>query len=117
MGWYTAVNLAGSLSFEVMCALCVLCVLRVLRVLRVPRARNHNIGVPLPPEGGLDIVLSTGGYQRQHPSIGGQLVYPKLDNEWESSPELDAALEQALTHTDTTHVPLRTLRTAHVARC
>ncbi len=104
LGWYTAVHVAGALPFEA----------------------------------ALDIVLSTGGYQRSHPQVcgpaltttttlaargtpvghahpatwrtrptttattlsrrqvGGQLVYPTLDDTWQVSGELAAAIDRAL---------------------
>ena len=47
-------------------------------------------------EQGLDLVLSTGGYQRSAGSVGGQLVYPTLDENWQRSEVLSAAVERGL---------------------
>mgnify|MGYP002819595032 CR=1 FL=1 len=49
----------------------------------------------LPFGAGLDIVLRTGGWQRQH-SVGGQLVYPTLTDEWLRSDQLQADIDGAL---------------------
>ena len=45
---------------------------------------------------GLEIVLTTSGYQRSQPQLGGQLVYPTLGLEWEESKALTGAIETAL---------------------
>ena len=43
----------------------------------------------------LEIVLRTGGWQRQH-SVGGQIVYPSLTEEWLPSDALQADIDEAL---------------------
>lgn len=45
---------------------------------------------------GLDLVLSTGGFQRVAGSVGGQLVYPVLDEDWQQSHTLSTAVAAAL---------------------
>ena len=48
-------------------------------------------------EQGLDIVLRTGGYQREAGILGGQLVYPALDvDTWQRSECLDDAMRAGL---------------------
>ena len=44
-------------------------------------------------EQGLDVVIGTGGYQRSVGAVGGQVVYPTLDDEWR---EGDGGLQRAV---------------------
>jgi [acyl-carrier-protein] S-malonyltransferase len=62
LGWYTALQLSGCVSFEQ----------------------------------GLGLVIGTGTFQRQAGQVGGQLVYPILDDNWEASEELSAAVEDGM---------------------
>ena len=63
LGWYTALHVAGAISFDA----------------------------------GLDIVIGTGGYQRQAGTVGGQLVFPVLDGDWQQQSSESSLLATAVT--------------------
>ena len=59
LGWYTALQLSGCVTFEQ----------------------------------GLDLVIGTGSFQRRAGQVGGQLVYPVLDDNWQKDDKLTKAVE------------------------
>ena len=47
-------------------------------------------------EQGLELVISTSTFQRKVGQVGGQLVYPTMDDNWQASEELSRAIDEGL---------------------